>query len=111
MVEQRWATRLHLFHGDKVMARLSLSTLITNALQISLRIVLENERKWSKSSSWPLSQCCATILRRIGVLARTPVISRSAIHTRPYPGGFLIVSNICSCHVCTLHTFTVESRC
>lgn len=112
MVEQRWAERLHLFHGDKVITGLCLSTVITdtNIEHILLYIVFKNKCKSSKSC-WPLSQCCATILRGIGVPARTPLISRSPIHTLPYPGGFLRVSNICSCHVCTLHTFTIESRC
>lgn len=64
-----------------------------------------------RKPSWPLSRCCATILGRIGAPARTPVISRSAVHARPYPGGFLMASNICSCHVYALHTYTVESRC
>lgn len=58
-----------------------------------------------------MSRCCAMILGRIGAPARTPVISRSAVHAQPYPGGFLMVSNICSCHVYALHTYTIESRC
>lgn len=62
-----------------------------------------------RKTGWPLSKCCATILRGIGDPARTPVISRSAVHTWLYPGGFLVGSNICSCHVCTLHTFTIEA--
>lgn len=64
-----------------------------------------------RKPSWPLSRCCATILGGTGAPARTPVISRSAVHARPYPGGFLMASNICSCHVYALHTYTTVSRC
>lgn len=82
----------------------------TNRLQLStgwwMNPLKSHWNGWKMSG--PLSKCCTTILRGIGDPARTPVVSCSPVHTWLYPGGFLVMSNICLCHVCTLHTFAIE---